>query len=1087
MTPPQAEHQARGAPSLIRIGRRVLVALGLVSVVVIGVWLWMAWQNTLQGQLQRMSVATHLLAVHAQNYFDTIAEDLEALGEELARVGALRHPAAALPRLQRFHVRHPELGGATLIGVDGQMLASTAHTSNEPLPNVLSNPQWRDDFEQNLRTRGLSVNRPQYGYLLKKWIIILRYTVWDNGRPSFLLQTSIPIERQQLLWTRLNFQRDAAVGLLRDDGYLISRIPADASGAIYARATTTGALYLATRDRSVQGTYEGVTVDGSVRIGSYHRLERYPLTVFLSYPRATYLGVWWQEVRVPLALMIASYLVGFGVYLWLARRFAARMVAIESQLRQESAPAERLPSSGVGEIDTLVEALAESQARLRAAALNRERLLLAAADAGTYEVRAADGVIVSANREFLAMLGRSENEVLGHLWSEFLAAESGPETAAPEMTRRVLQFRRPDGSPRFLSVAEYRGAAADGTARRYGMAIDVTEREQLLATVNTQSQRLQALWQLAASRETSDQEKLALMLRLALDTLGMDAVIVSLLEGEQLTVRYLADNLGLFRVGEQFALADTLCRATIEQRGSLVVPDLRADARWRAHPLCAQLGVNTYVSVPLWMGASLHGTMVFLRRAATSGGFGEDDQAFMELLASWVGLTLLELRQRAELETLALTDALTRLPNRRAAEWRFADEFARAKREGGSFAVAICDLDRFKLVNDHYGHDVGDAVLLQVARTMKEVLREGDWVARWGGEEFIVFLHNANADTAYGTMERLREAIRAQPVQTSHGPLAITTSVGVGVYRGGGEDFAQVLSEADGCLYEAKRSGRDCVVASERTRHSTLWKAGMLQHALAEQRLVPAYQVMVDLATGEVVADEALARLIEPDGKVLPAAEFIEAAEGINLIHVVDQAIARGAMARAVRRLARRQSGPDRVHFINLSPQFLARKELVHHLMHEARRHCAQHRVDFGPVKPVVLEITERQLLSNFQDLKRDLEPLLEFGFRLALDDFGSGYSSFLYLASLPISYLKIEGWMVRNLQSDLKVRSMVQSIVQLARDQGITTIAESIEDGVTADLLRDMGVNWGQGYHFGHPECESEALEQALAAVRAN
>jgi diguanylate cyclase (GGDEF)-like protein len=426
---------------------------------------------------------------------------------------------------------------------------------------------------------------------------------------------------------------------------------------------------------------------------------------------------------------------------------------------------------------------------------------------------------------------------------------------------------------------------------------------------------------------------------------------------------------------------------------------------------------------------------------------------------------------------MAMTDSLTRLTNRHAAELRFQEEFARARRDRQNLSIAVCDLDRFKLINDQYGHDVGDQVLVQVADLMKAHLREGDWVARWGGEEFIIFLHHADSASAAVAMERLRLALRGWPISTAHGPLDITISIGIGTFRGEG-DLAAVLSEADGCLYEAKRGGRDAVVTTESSRSSTLWRAGMLQHALTERRIVPAYQVIVDLRSGRPVADEALARLVEPDGRVVPAYEFIEAAEGINLIHMVDEVIASQAMARCAADMCSGAKDRHFAHFVNLSPQFLARRELVQAMMQEAAQHCVQTNMVEEKVKPLVLEITERQMLGDFDELMRDLQPLLDFGFRLALDDFGSGYSSFLYLASLPVSFLKIEGWMVRNMRTNAKVLGMVRSVIDLAREQGITTIAECVEDAATADLLRELGADWGQGWYFGKPECEIGAAQ---------
>jgi len=352
---------------------------------------------------------------------------------------------------------------------------------------------------------------------------------------------------------------------------------------------------------------------------------------------------------------------------------------------------------------------------------------------------------------------------------------------------------------------------------------------------------------------------------------------------------------------------------------------------------------------------------VFMSRRVRDRTFGEEDRAFVELLAAWFGKSLFEQRQRQMLEVMALTDSLTGLPNRRAAESRLSNELARAKRAGEQFAIAICDLDRFKLINDHFGHDVGDLVLRHVASIMQQTLREGDWVARWGGEEFIIFLHQSSAQEAHHTMERLREEIKHRSLDTTPGRLELSASFGIGVYGGGDMEAAQILSEADGCLYEAKRRGRDRVVMSDSSSKGLLWQAGMLQRALNEKRIVPAYQVMVELASGRVVADEALARLVQADGTVLPAAEFVEAAEGINLVHVVDNAVARAALDRCCG-----QGGKDdRVHFINLSPQFLARRDLLDALLADARDMERRSGLNFAQRQPIVFEITERRRISG--------------------------------------------------------------------------------------------------------------------------
>jgi diguanylate cyclase (GGDEF)-like protein len=1070
-------HTSTHAPSMIQLGQRVLVLVGLTALSLLLIWLWLSWQGIKQAQTQRMRMASSLLAAQTEGYLETVADRMKYMARELRRADALERPSDALVQLRRFKAENPNLAGATLILPNGQIFASTAQETSKPLPNVLVDPEWREDFLNSLTEQGLSVNRPQLSYLIKQWILPLRYTMRDdNGQATHVLQTSILLEDQQLLWRSMELPPGIAIGLLREDGYLISRWPNDPSGSVYRKKLLDGALYKDTRE-SPDGVYEGVvSADGVYRLGAYQRLAQHPLYLFMSLPRVNIIQMWWQMVQLPVYILIVMMLASAISYALIARGYIRRMRAIEDRMRDVAAPG-NLPSSGVREIDQLVSALADTQEQLRLAALNRERLLLTAADAGTYMVRERDGVVLAADATFLLMLGRHESEVVGLAWNELFSMPITSGAATDEepaiLARRTLSVSVPSGDrPRWISVAEYRDTSADGEWVHYGLAIDVSDREYLLSQVNVQSQRLQALWQLATTRDKSDDEKMQLMLRMALGTLHMDTVLVIELRGDKMVVRTETDDLHRFHIGQEFSLTDVLCRQV-----ALVIPDLRADPDLYRHPMSVEFGLRAFASAPIWAGPVFYGTMVFMRRAPLDENFSADDRAFMELLAAWVGQILLERQQHDELESMAMTDALTRLTNRRAAEARFIEEFARARRAGDIFSIAVCDLDRFKLVNDHYGHDTGDEVLLHVAGIMKAELREGDWVARWGGEEFIIFLHQSDAAVAHVAMERLRLAIKGNPVSTSHGPLDVTTSIGIGTFRGEG-DLASVLSEADGCLYEAKHAGRDQVVVSASTRRGTLWKAGMLQHALLENRLVPAYQVMVDLRTNEAVADEALARLIEPDGRILPAGEFIEAAEGINLIHVVDEVIVRQSIQRCAVNARDGKEHPGFAHFVNLSPQFLARRELVEAMLQQVSEQCMDCGTATGPVKSIVLEITERQLIGNFDDLIKDLQPLLDFGFRLALDDFGSGYSSFLYLASLPVSFLKIEGWMVQNMRSNPKVLGMVKSIIALARDQGLTTIAECVEDAATAELLRDLGADWGQGWFFGRPECEIDPLQ---------
>lgn len=584
--------------------------------------------------------------------------------------------------------------------------------------------------------------------------------------------------------------------------------------------------------------------------------------------------------------------------------------------------------------------------------------------------------------------------------------------------------------------------------------------------------RLRALWRLATDRSLDEMQKIDAMLEAAAQAMNMETALVGEVD-EHYTLHYLYDATGICHIPWQIPLHDSISHAVAITQSSVCLPDLSLDIHYREHILHTQFGFHVYVGTPIWVGDHLFGTLSFLHRTPLENACSQDDIAYIELLAAWFGQFLLQKQQREELKALALSDPLTALPNRRAAEIRLAEEFARARRNGEDFAIAICDLDRFKLVNDHYGHETGDIVLQKAAAILHGQMRDGDWIARWGGEEFFIYLHKVDGIQAFAAMDRLRQAYALHPITTVHGSLNLTLSTGVSVFNGGDKTITRILAEADSALYEAKNAGRDRVALHQTAQRGLLWHAGELQSALQDKRIVTAYQIMVNLSTGESVADEALARLIGKTGRAAPASEFIEAAEGLHLIHLVDQSVTRQAILRCAARLDAGAT-PEFAHFVNLSPQFLARGDLVKQLLEHTQQICSSCAVTADSIKPLVFEITERQYIANFDLLMRKIQPLLDSGFRLALDDFGSGYSSFLYLAKLPVSFLKIEGWMVANLRHNLKIRDMVQSIVDLSCKQGITTIAENIEDAETAELLREMGVNWGQGYHFGRPQFDT-------------
>ena len=414
-------------------------------------------------------------------------------------------------------------------------------------------------------------------------------------------------------------------------------------------------------------------------------------------------------------------------------------------------------------------------------------------------------------------------------------------------------------------------------------------------------------------------------------------------------------------------------------------------------------------------------------------------------------------------------DPLTRLPNRDAIQQTLKQLHTRFERQNSTYSILLLDLDRFKLVNDTYGHNAGDQLLKKLATEMTESLRPYDNLGRWGGEEFLCILPNTNIQGALDSAERFRELISQQYVEIDNQQVRTTASIGVASFPHDDHDVSEILRIADAMLYEAKRHGRNRVASSRNQEGNILSIARQLEEAIASDNIVPMYQPIMDLQTGELVAQEALARMHTDNGTYLEAGKFIEAALHLQMTHKIDHAITKQTILYCSNRVL--QGKPPLPHFVNVSADLLRHPDLVQDIFSTALCQCEACGDRIGKEKPLVIEITEQQLLTDVKEAKRILQPFIDFGLRLAVDDFGSGYSSLHYLAELPITFLKIDGRLVQRVTRDKKVRAIIKGIQNIADDLALTTIAEFVEDQATLDTLRELGVSWGQGYFFGRPK----------------
>lgn len=486
----------------------------------------------------------------------------------------------------------------------------------------------------------------------------------------------------------------------------------------------------------------------------------------------------------------------------------------------------------------------------------------------------------------------------------------------------------------------------------------------------------------------------------------------------------------------------------------------------------------------------LRGQQLMCFRLAASevlaGGFGVtvDRSNYFErvgteplnLFGKVAGALLEQVTLRSRLREAAEYDELTGLLNRPAIQAALDHIHARAERENLPYAILLIDLDQFKAINDHYGHQTGDTVLAQVAQLLNGAVRHGDWVGRWGGEEFLILLPDAEADEAMGIAERARREVgsRTFMIEQQHA-LQLTISGGLACYPLDESEPTQLLGIADAALYEAKDNGRNRVQRPTARGRRIYTMASRIETALQSNGLQPAYQAIVDLRTDETIGYQALARLIANDTGhqgIIEAEEFIEVASLRHLIHRVDYSMFRSALRHCQYQV---QSGVHLLHFINVSAGLLRQPDMMNALTALLREH--QSTCGSGE-HPVVVEITERDFIDSQQALEM-LQPLVDQGVRLAIDDFGSGYSSFRYLVDLPVHFLKIEGRLVRQACTAAKAQAVIRSIRYVARELQVVTLAEGIEDSATADRMRELGVDLGQGRYFAPPVLDASSSEQ--------
>lgn len=451
----------------------------------------------------------------------------------------------------------------------------------------------------------------------------------------------------------------------------------------------------------------------------------------------------------------------------------------------------------------------------------------------------------------------------------------------------------------------------------------------------------------------------------------------------------------------------------------------------------------------------------FIAHAAVDGGVNTVRGVLRDITQTYL--------HEKQITHMALHDTLTGLPNRILLEDRIKISMRMAGRHGENVGVCFIDLDHFKLVNDSLGHKAGDLLLIEFSRRLRSVLRSGDTLARWGGDEFVLLLPEMKTEQAIREVAgKVVEALQA-PLDIEGTEIRVTFSMGAAIYPLDGEDVEQLFSHADRAMFFAKEQGRNqfCFyrdVAESSDGKQDLYLQNKLAAAINEGRIQAWFQPIVSAHTGRCTSVEVLARWHDEELGWISPATFIPMAENLGLIGDLGQQVMVSSLDALRDWYA---EGIAILLAVNVSKRQLFTRDFNEFLLRAVYERNL-------PPDSLILEVTESLAINDVDKGTDRIQELQQNGFSLAIDDFGTGYSSLSQLHEIKALELKIDISFVRRLHEP-SGRSMVQAIINLANALGMKTVAEGVEDAETAAQLAEMGVHCLQGYLYAKPMARAE------------
>jgi diguanylate cyclase (GGDEF)-like protein/PAS domain S-box-containing protein len=650
------------------------------------------------------------------------------------------------------------------------------------------------------------------------------------------------------------------------------------------------------------------------------------------------------------------------------------------------------------------------------------------------------GHIALVNAQAERLFGFRRQEIVGQGISELI-----PKRFRPQHRQHMKNYLRDASTRPMGSGLELFGRHKDGTEFPIEISLSPLETDEGLlvsAAIRDVSARKQAVADLAAA----------------------EALFRSAFDGSPIGMALTDDGGKVVRVNS--ALCDLTGRHAKDLQGSLfdslVHPeeigyDRKAISRLIAGDRSRYKVETRFVHVtgaPIWV--AVQATMI------------RDDSCDARRFLVQVQDVTHRRRYEENLQYLATHDPLTGLHNRSsfAAQLETHADLVRRYGEGG--ALLLLDLDHFKYVNDTLGHQAGDHVIARIAKVLARRLRESDVLARLGGDEFAVLLPKADMAAGQRVARDLLAALRAERITVpGTSDRTITASIGIAMFeRGEGVSGEDVLVSADLAMYDAKEAGRNQFVVHSADEHAQVRMQGRvtwaqrIRVAIDRGQFALVAQPILDLSTGVVTQFEVLLRMLDEDGDMIPPSAFLSTAERLGMIQEIDAIV----VTRAIRAVAAAGDaiGDTRVE-INLSGGSMGDPQILRVIERELRETA------LDPAR-VIFEITETAAIANIAKARDFANELAKLGCRFALDDFGAGFGSFYYLKHVHFDILKIDGEFVREACGTRTDRLVIQSVVAIARGLGKQTVAEHVGDTPTVALLRELGVDYGQGYFLGKP-----------------